>query len=68
MDIKHIEQTFSEVSKTTGWAVDKRIALAVTNIYLSRGQGYDEKNMRQQLIPSKRMRDGLRLCVPICFM
>lgn len=43
MDIKRIEQTFSEVSKTTGWAVDKRIALAITNIYLSRDQVFDAK-------------------------
>ncbi|ALS79799.1 DUF4003 family protein [Planococcus kocurii] len=41
MDIKRIEQTFSDVSKTTGWAVDKRIALAVTNIYLSQDQAFD---------------------------
>ncbi|EGA88600.1 hypothetical protein GPDM_14071 [Planococcus donghaensis MPA1U2] len=41
MDSKRIEQTFSEVSKTTGWAVDKRISLAVTNIYLGRGQKFD---------------------------
>ncbi|AIY04324.1 hypothetical protein Plano_0359 [Planococcus sp. PAMC 21323] len=41
MDVKHIEQTFSEVSKTTGWAVDKQIALAVTNIYLARGKQFD---------------------------
>ena len=43
MDIKRIEQTFSEVSKTVGWTVDKRIALAVTNIYLSRSQTFDAK-------------------------
>lgn len=43
MDIKRIEQTFSEVSKTAGWAVDKRIALAVANIYLSRDQAFDAK-------------------------
>lgn len=43
MDIKRIEQTFSNVSKTTGWAVDKRIALAVTNIYLSQDQAFDVK-------------------------
>lgn len=43
MDIKYIEKTFLEVSKTVGWAVDKRIALAVTNIYLSRGQDFDAK-------------------------
>ncbi|ANU15047.1 DUF4003 family protein [Planococcus halocryophilus] len=43
MDSKHIEQTFSEVSKTTGWAVDKRISLAVTNIYLGRGQKFDAR-------------------------
>lgn len=41
MDSKRIEQTFSEVSKTTGWAVDKRISLTVTNIYLGRGQKFD---------------------------
>ncbi|WP_251047535.1 DUF4003 family protein [Planococcus sp. ISL-110] len=41
MDIKRIEQAFSEVSKTTGEDVDKRIALAVTNIYLSRDQAFD---------------------------
>lgn len=41
MDIKRIEQTFSEISKTMGWTVDKRIALAVTNIYLSRNQIFD---------------------------
>lgn len=41
MDMKRIEQTFSEVSKTTGWAVDKRIAIAVTNIYLSRNRAFD---------------------------
>ncbi|ANU24373.1 DUF4003 family protein [Planococcus donghaensis] len=41
MDRKHIKQTFSEVSKTTGWAVDKRISLAVTNIYLGRGRNFD---------------------------
>lgn len=41
MDVKHIEQTFSEVSKTTGWAVDKQTALAVTNIYLARGKQFD---------------------------
>ena len=41
MDIKRIEQTFSEVSKITGWAVDKRIALAVTNVYLSRNRIFD---------------------------
>lgn len=41
MDIKRIEQTFSEVSKITGWAVDKRIALAVTNVYLSRDRNFD---------------------------
>ncbi len=41
VDSKHIEQTFSEVSKTTGWAVDKRISLAVTNIYLARGKNFD---------------------------
>lgn len=43
MEIKRIEETFSEVSKTVGWAVDKRIALAVTNIYLSRGKDFDAK-------------------------
>ena len=43
MDIERIEQTFSEVSKTAGWTVDKRIALAVANIYLSRGQAFDAK-------------------------
>ncbi|WP_142827324.1 DUF4003 family protein [Planococcus soli] len=43
MDIEQIEQTFSEVSKITGWAVDKRIALAVANIYLSRNQAFDSK-------------------------
>lgn len=43
MEIKRIEQAFSEVSKTTGWSVDKRIALAVTNIYLSRNQNFNAK-------------------------
>lgn len=41
MDIKRIEQTFSDVSKTAGWAVDKRIALAVTNLYLSHDQTFN---------------------------
>lgn len=43
MNINRIEQTFSEVSKITGWAVDKRIALAVTNVYLARDQNFEAK-------------------------
>lgn len=41
MDSKRYEQTFSEVSKTAGWAVDKRISLAVTNIYVASGQSFN---------------------------
>ena len=43
MDAKLIEQTFKEVSKTLGWSVDKRIALAVTNFYLTQDSGFRKK-------------------------
>lgn len=41
MDIKLIEETFDEISKVLGWSVDKRIALAVTNIYLVQNRKFD---------------------------
>ncbi|MGI2328818.1 DUF4003 family protein [Planococcus sp. YIM B11945] len=40
MDIKLMEETFSEISKKLGWAVDKRIALSVTNFYLTQTTGF----------------------------
>jgi hypothetical protein len=43
MDIKLMEETFKEVSKTLGWSVDKRIALAVTNFYLTQASGFQKK-------------------------
>lgn len=41
MEIKKIEETFEQVSKTLGWTADKQIALAVTMIYLSRDRAFD---------------------------
>ncbi|MCP2035974.1 uncharacterized protein (DUF2461 family) [Planomicrobium sp. HSC-17F08] len=43
MDMKLMEETFKEVSKTLGWSVDKRIALAVTNFYLTQDGGFLKK-------------------------
>ena len=37
MDIKHIEQTFSEVAKTAGWTVDKLFLRFFTRIELKKG-------------------------------
>ncbi|WP_040851108.1 hypothetical protein [Planococcus halocryophilus] len=68
MDSKHIEQTFSEVSKTTGWAVDKRISLAVTNIYLGRGQKFDARLHTEAVNVIKKMKDGHLHCDPIYSM
>lgn len=41
MEMKKIEETFEQVSKTLGWTTDKQVALAVTMIYLSRGRAFD---------------------------
>lgn len=57
MDIKLIEQTFSEVSKTAGWTVDKRIALAVTNIYLSRKLPFDA-NVHEGAVETIKKNEG----------
>lgn len=43
MDIKVFEETFKEISKSLGWSVDKRIALAVTNFYLIQDGGFRRK-------------------------
>ncbi|MDN7246621.1 DUF4003 family protein [Planococcus shenhongbingii] len=43
MDIKVIEQTYKEVAKTLGWAVDKRVALVITTFYLTQGSGFRKK-------------------------
>ncbi|WKA55252.1 DUF4003 family protein [Planococcus shixiaomingii] len=40
MNIELIEKTYQEVAKSLGWAVDKRISLAVTNFYLTRNQSF----------------------------
>ncbi|MCJ1909486.1 DUF4003 family protein [Planococcus ruber] len=43
MDIGKIERTVAEVSKTLGWSVDKRMAVAVANFYLIHGKEFDSK-------------------------
>jgi hypothetical protein len=40
MDIKRIVKMYEEVAKSLGWAVDKRISLAVANLYLTQGQSF----------------------------
>lgn len=41
MEVKKIEETYERVSKALGWTTDKQVSLAVTMIYLSRGQSFD---------------------------
>ena len=41
METKKIEETYGQVSKSLGWAVDKQVSLAVTMMYLSRGREFD---------------------------
>ncbi|MFK8795230.1 DUF4003 family protein [Planococcus plakortidis] len=41
METTKIEETYGQVSKALGWAVDKQVSLAVTMIYLSRGREFD---------------------------
>lgn len=44
---KKLEQTFNELKKTLGWAVDKRITLSLAGYYVTLEKDFDENRYRE---------------------